>query len=168
MARASYELAQVNIARMRAPLDTPLMSGFVDQLEPVNAVADAAEGFVWRLQTEDGDATAYRVFDDEWLMVNMSVWTSPQTLTAYVYGPEHRAVLRGRRQWFHQLSQAVTALWWVEAGHRPTVSEAEEKLTLLRDNGPTAEAFTLRTTFPPPGSSSREPVERDLIGCEAD
>ena len=168
MTGARYQLAQVNIGRLAAPLDSPQLAGFVNQLDPVNAVADAAPGFVWRLQTEDGNATAFRVFDDEWLMVNMSVWDSVEALLDYVYGAEHRAVLRGRREWFVRLTEAVTALWWVPAGHRPSVAEAEQRLVLLRRHGPTPEAFTLRETFPAPGSARTGLEVRQLAGCDAE
>lgn len=162
-----YELAQVNIGRILAPMDSPELADFVALLDPVNAVADRSPGFVWRLQTEDGNATAMRVFDDDWLIVNMSTWQSPDALLEYVYGPMHKMVLRRRREWFARVAEAMTALWWVPAGHRPTVREAEECLVVLRANGPTPEAFTLRDTFPPPG---QPPVleRRDLVGCKAD
>ncbi len=162
-----YELAQVNIGRILAPMDSPELADFVALLDPVNAVADRSPGFVWRLQTEDGNATAMRVFDDNWLIVNMSTWQSPDALLEYVYGPMHKMVLRRRREWFARVAEAMTALWWVPAGHRPTVREAEERLVMLRANGPTPEAFTLRDTFPPP---DQPPVleRRDLIGCDAD
>jgi hypothetical protein len=138
------QLAQVNIARLLAPLDDPLLAGFVANLDQVNALAEAADGFVWRLK-EGANATSIKVFDDDWLIVNMSVWTSPEKLLAFVYGDGHRAVLRRRREWFASLDEAVTALWWVPEGHRPTVAEAEQRLTLLRVNGPTPDAFTLPT-----------------------
>ena len=158
----------MNIARLLAPLDDPLLADFVAQLDPVNAVADAAEGFRWRLETAEGNATALRIFDDDWLIVNMSVWASVEALLAYVYGPDHRAVLRRRREWFHRLTEAVTALWWVPAGHRPTIAEAEDRLLHLRANGPTPGAFTLRETFRPPGARAAEPQVRDFVGCDAD
>lgn len=148
---AGYELAQVNIGRVLAPLDTAVMKDFVDNLDEVNAAAEAAEGFVWRLVDEyGGNATGFRFYGDEWLIVNMSVWTSPETLQAYVYGQAHRPFLQRRREWFEHLKEAVTALWWVPAGERPTVEEAEKRLTLLREKGPTAEAFTMRETFAKP------------------
>jgi hypothetical protein len=168
MAGQGYELAQVNIARLLAPLDDPQLADFVAQLDPVNAVADAAAGFVWRLKTEDGNATAVRVFDDDWLIVNMSVWTSVEALSAYVYGSEHRAVLRRRREWFSRLTKAATALWWVPSGHRPSVAEAEGRLVHLRAHGPTPAAFTLRETFQPPGSADLALHVRDLVGCDTD
>jgi hypothetical protein len=156
-----YELAQVNISRLLAPIDSELLADFVAELAPVNAVADAAPGFVWRLKTEDDNATAVRIFDDSWLIVNMSVWSSVDTLTEFVYNAAHRPVMRRRREWFAKPSEAMTALWWVEAGHRPTVAEAEERLTHLRDHGPTPHSFTLRHSFTPAAS----PVDQDLVDC---
>jgi hypothetical protein len=176
----THQLAQLNIARLLAPLDDPQLRDFVDQLDPVNARADAAPGFVWRLQTEDGNATAVRIYDDEWLIVNMSVWTSVDDLIAFVYDPAHRAVLRRRREWFERLAEATTVLWWVPAGHRPSVAEARERLDLLRSLGPTPEAFSLREAFPatlaerkqeatsPPGTAASAPEVRDLTPCGLD
>ena len=156
-----YVLAEVNIARMRAPLDSPLLADFAAALDPVNAVADAAPGFVWRLQTEDGNATAVRAF--EWdragsagVLVNMSVWESVEALAAYVYSDEHREVLRRRRQWFERMAVAQTALWWIPRGHTPTTSEAEERVIHLRVYGPTPYAFTLKEHFPPPDSGDTD------------
>jgi hypothetical protein len=148
-ATSGYQLAQVNVARLRAPLDDPMLAEFVANLEPVNATAERADGFVWRLR-EGADATSVKVFDDPWLIVNMSVWRSPQQLLDFVYGDTHRAVLRRRREWFAQLAEAETALWWVPAGHEPAVAEAEDRLTSLRQHGPTEQAFTLRQLFPAP------------------
>jgi hypothetical protein len=150
---AGYELAQVNIGRMRAPLDSPVMKDFMDGLAEVNAAADAAEGFVWRLVDGEGDgATGFRFYGDEWLIVNMSVWASPETFREYVYGSVHRPYLQRRREWFEHLAEAVTALWWVPAGERPTVEDAEKRLTMLREKGPTADAFTMRQVFDPPAA----------------
>ncbi|MEU1203110.1 DUF3291 domain-containing protein [Streptomyces sp. NPDC005813] len=146
---AVHELAQVNIARLKAPLDSPPLKDFVEALDPVNAVADAADGFVWRLQSESGNATDVPVFGDDWLIVNMSTWRDMNALTAFMYQGQHRELLARRREWFERLDEAVTALWWVPAGHRPTVREAEARLLHLREHGPTAHAFTLRTSFPP-------------------
>jgi hypothetical protein len=147
-----WHLAQVNIALPRETLDAPLLAGFVAALAPVNAVADASPGFVWRLQTEDGDATAIRAFGDDRLIVNMSVWESVEALRSFVYGAEHAAVLRRRREWFERLGVPETALWWVPAGTIPTVAEAEERLAHLRAHGPTPDAFTLRGPLDAPAS----------------
>ncbi|MBX4175610.1 MULTISPECIES: DUF3291 domain-containing protein [Streptomyces rochei group] len=161
----AYELAQVNIARLKAPLDTPLLKDFVDSLDPVNADADAADGFVWRLQSEEGDATDIAVFDDSWLIINMSVWRDADALTAFMYQGRHREMLARRREWFERVSEAMVTLWWVPAGHRPTVAEAEARLLHLRAHGPTPYAFTLRTSFP---AGTSEPVAREVpagLGC---
>ena len=159
-----HVLAQVNIGRLVAPLDSPRLADFVAGLDPVNAVADAAPGFVWRLQTEDGDATAIRAFEhdaegaDGGILINMSVWESVETLAAFVYGDAHRAVLRRRREWFEQLTDVYAAAWWIPRGHIPTVTEAEERVKHLRRHGPTPYAFTLKVHFPPPGSADAEPL----------
>ncbi|MGC5240056.1 DUF3291 domain-containing protein [Streptomyces albogriseolus] len=156
----AYELAQVNIARLKAPLDTPLLKDFVDSLGPVNADADAADGFVWRLQSDDGDATAISVFGDPWLIINMSVWRDQDALTAFMYRGRHREMLSRRREWFERVEEAMTTLWWVPAGHRPSVAEAENRLLRLRAHGPTPYAFTLRTSFPPGAAGERQGVDR--------
>jgi hypothetical protein len=154
-----YHLAQLNVARLRAPLDSPQLAGFVAALEPVNALADAAPGFVWRLQTDDGDATGVRAFDDRLLIVNLSVWTSLEMLADFAYQGPHRDVMVRRRQWFERMVEAYQALWWVPAGTVPTVADAESRLGLLRAQGPTAEAFTFRSSFPPPSGGERTTVE---------
>ncbi|GHD11016.1 hypothetical protein GCM10010334_66890 [Streptomyces finlayi] len=128
------------------------MKDFVEALEPVNATADAAEGFVWRLESEGGDATEIRIFEDDWLIVNMSVWRDAESLKAFIYAGRHRDLLKRRNEWFERVAEAMTALWWVPEGHRPGVREAEERLTLLREQGPTERAFTLRAEFPAPGA----------------
>ncbi|MFJ3933102.1 DUF3291 domain-containing protein [Streptomyces sp. NPDC090029] len=150
----SYELAQVNIARLKHPLDSPELKDFVDNLEPVNAVADASDGFVWRLKGETGDATEVRVFDDPAIIVNLSVWRDPNALTAFMYQGMHRELLARRFEFFERVREAMTALWWVPAGHRPSAVEAEERLRHLREHGPTERAFTLRTSFPPPSAGA--------------
>ncbi|WP_200304597.1 DUF3291 domain-containing protein [Streptomyces adelaidensis] len=160
---AAYELAQVNIARLEAPLDSPQLKDFVDALDPVNAVADTSEGFVWRLQDDSGNSTDIPVLGDEWLIINMSVWRDTDALTAFMYQGQHRELLSRRREWFERLAEAMTTLWWVPAGHRPTVAEAEQRLLHLRAHGPTAYAFTLRTSFPagaaePASTAATEPV----------
>jgi hypothetical protein len=159
----SHHLAQVNIGLPLEPLDSQRLRGFVDMLVPINAVADRAPGFVWRLQTEDGDATAIRVFEDERLIINLSVWESVESFAAFVYGPEHLAVMRQRKNWFTTLRTYV-ALWWIPAGSLPTPADAVARLDLLRRLGPTPDAFTVKQPFPPPGELVA-PEVRDDWSC---
>jgi hypothetical protein len=160
-----YVIAQVNVGRLVAPLDSAQLAGFVNQLEPVNAVADDAPGFLWRLQTEDGNATALRAFEfdaegaDGGILVNMSVWETVESLAAFVYGDAHLGVLRRRREWFERMTVAYTALWWIPRGHVPTITEAEDRVKHLRAQGPTPHAFTLRQYFPPPDADDPAPVD---------
>jgi hypothetical protein len=146
-----FHLAQVNIALPREPLDTPLLADFMAALAPVNAAAEASPGFVWRLATEDGDATAVRAFGDDRLVVNLSVWESLEALRSFVYSQRaHLAVLRRRREWFERLGESSVVLWWVPDGHHPGVEEAEQRLAALRADGPTPAAFSFRQSFAPP------------------
>ena len=147
---AGYHLAQLNIGRIRGPLESPPLAEFIAALEPINAIADKSPGFVWRLQTEEGDATSIRAFDDDMLLVNMSVWESLDALSAFVYQSDHRAVMLRRREWFERPADAFMALWWVPADHIPTVNEAKQRLERLREHGPSQEAFTFSKPFPPP------------------
>lgn len=146
-----YHLAQVNIALPREPIGSPLLADFVAQLDPINALAERSPGFVWRLKADDGNATSIKAFDDDRIIVNMSVWESLESLGAYVYGGDHAAVMRQRRTWFERMREIYSALWWVPAGHHPTTAEAEERLRCLRGHGPTPFAFTFREPFPAPG-----------------
>ncbi|HEX7135238.1 MAG TPA: DUF3291 domain-containing protein [Iamia sp.] len=159
-----WHLAQVNIGRFLAPPDDPLIADFMAGLDPINAIADDATGFVWRLQTEDGNATSIRPDDDDALLaINMSVWTSVEALADYVYRSDHLAFLRRRREWFAQLATHHQALWWVPAGTLPTVREAMAKVAHLDAHGPTPEAFTFARRFGPPGASDeRAADDRDV------
>ena len=146
----SQHLAQVNLALAKAPLDAPLLADFMAALAPVNARADAAPGFVWRMQSDGaGDATAVRGFGGSpRLIINLTVWESLEAMREFVYrDPEHLAIMRRRREWFERL-ELHSALWWVPAGHVPDVAEAEERMAHLAEHGPTEHAFGLRTTFP--------------------
>jgi hypothetical protein len=151
---SGVHVAQVNVARLLAPLESPQLADFVAWLEPINRIADTSPGFVWRLQTADGDATSLRPFDDDWLLINMSVWESVEALDAYVYRSEHAQVFKRRREWFERLREAHLALWWVPIGHQPSVWEAKERLERLRTDGPSPAAFTLRQRYPPPMASA--------------
>ena len=145
-------LAQVNVARLLAPLDSPQLAGFVSRLDEINAVADRAPGFVWRLKDDlSNNATAVPMYDDDRIIVNMSVWESLEALRTYVYSGPHLEVFKQRGGWFAHMREAATAMWWVRAGHRPTVAEARERLAHLRERGPSAFAFPFGAPFPAPG-----------------
>jgi hypothetical protein len=151
---AAHDLAQVNVMRLRAPLDSPALAAFVAALDPVNALAEQAPGFVWRLKAADGNSTSIRIFEDDGLIVNMSTWQSPEALTDYVYRSAHAEIMRRRREFALPMGEAYLALWWVPRGHAPTIGEAEERLRHLRAHGPTAFAFGIRTPFPAPEASA--------------
>lgn len=167
-----YELAQVNVARLLAPIDSSLLKPFVDALDEVNAEGDRAPGFVWRLQSESGNATdvegfGWDVADSHGVIVNLTTWTSTQALSDFVFGGRHLEIMRRRREWFQPVAEATTALWWLAAGIRPTVTEAEERVRHLRPHGPTEYAFTIRRQFPSPAESSRTPLADDDRLCPA-
>ncbi len=143
------QLAQLNIALGQAVIDDPVMAEFVAALDAVNALADAAPGFVWRLQDEDGNATSIRAYDDERMIVNLSVWESAESLWAFVYESDHLDVMRRRREWFARLPHSHLVLWWVPDGERPTVAESVARLEHLRAHGPTPRAFTFKRRFAP-------------------
>jgi hypothetical protein len=152
-----FHLAQVNIARLLAPLDDPSIAGFVARLDDVNALADAAPGFVWRLQTDAGNATALRPYDDDRILFNLSVWQCPEHLREFVYRSPHVEVMRQRRSWFARFDGPYYALWWVAAGHLPSVGEAKERLEHLRVHGESARSFSFAKLFPPPDSPDSRP-----------
>lgn len=149
-----HHLAQLNIARLLAPRDAPETADFVAALDPINALADEAPGFVWRLQTEAGDATDIRPYDDDQMIVNLSVWESMDALHQYVYRSGHARVMARRREWFSRMVEATLVLWWVPAEHHPTTDEAVARLEYLRQHGPSAHAFTFKQAFPPPGDGA--------------
>ncbi len=136
-----HSLAQLNIARMRAPLGDPLMERFEAWLEPINALADKSPGFIWRLQDDEGDATSIRAFDDDRWLVNMSVWDSLEALRAFVLESDHVRVMRERARWFEPMDVPTMVLWWVPEGHIPTEDEPKKRLDLLRERGPSKSAF---------------------------
>jgi len=150
---STYALAQLNVALMKAPLESPTMADFVAHLDRINALAERAPGFVWRLQTADGNATALRPLGEDTL-VNVSVWSDVAALHAYVYQSAHVDIMRRRKEWFALMREASVVLWWVPRGHRPTVSEAIAKLELLRAKGPTKRRS-------PSATPSRLPMRRN-------
>ncbi len=152
MPRRQYHLAQVNIGRMLAPLDSEIMAGFVNNLDRINALVEGWAGFVWRLKGDGNDATSLRPFDDDMMIVNMSVWETAEDLQAYVYRSDHTDILRQRKNWFSKMD-IYHCMWWVRAGHIPTVEEAKARLEILGRQGESAESFTFRHIFPAPDAS---------------
>jgi hypothetical protein len=150
---SNFQLAQFNHATMKFPLDAPPMADFVANLDRINALAEAAPGFVWRLQTAEGDATALRPLGDN-VLVNLSVWQDVAALNQYVYRSAHVDVMRRRKEWFELSKQAYMVLWWIPAGHRPTIDEAIARLERLRTHGPSPDAFTFRAAYPPPDAAA--------------
>ncbi|MGH3243908.1 MAG: DUF3291 domain-containing protein [Spirillospora sp.] len=146
-APSRYHLAQFNVGTLRAPLDDPLLAEFVAQLDPVNALADAAPGFVWRLIEEgEADATGMRPAGAD-VIINYSVWESSESLWDFVYRSAHLETMRRRREWFQRHVEAHLVMWWIPAGHVPTVGEALERLALIREHGPSPRAFTFNSSF---------------------
>lgn len=151
---SGYHLAQMNTARFRHPMDHPDMAGFVEMLDPVNHQADSAPGFIWRLTDEgSNDATSITYYDDPLLLVNVSVWSDMASLRNYVYRTEHVQMVKRREEWADAMESVYIVLWWVPAGHVPDVAEGDARLRRLRENGPTAEAFTFGQSFPAPGAA---------------
>lgn len=142
-----FHLAQINVARALAPLDDPRLAGFVSRLDDINALADRSPGFVWRLQSDSGNATDIKVSDDPKVIVNMSVWDDLDSLFAYVYRSDHLQVMAQRRQWFEKPASAFMALWWRPAGTLPSIAEGLERIALLDRAGPTPQAFTFKQPF---------------------
>jgi len=147
----SHQLAQLNIAVMKEPLESPTMADFVANLDRINALAESAPGFVWRFQTDEGDATAARPLGDDTL-INLSVWQDLASLNDYVYRSGHAQIMKRRKEWFERLREAHVVLWWVAKGHRPNLDEAIAKLNRLRSSGPSQEAFSFRQAYPAPGA----------------
>jgi hypothetical protein len=157
-----FQLAQVNIARARGEMTDPVMAEFVAHLPEINALADHSPGFVWRLQTEDGDATAVRPYEDRSILINLSVWADVPALRTYVFRSAHASIMRRRCEWFERFERIYVALWWVPAGHRPSVTEAVARLAHLEQHGPTPVAFSFAEPFGPDGLPlAREDVTRD-------
>ncbi|NKB32848.1 MAG: DUF3291 domain-containing protein [Pseudomonadales bacterium] len=146
---SQYHLAQLNIATMLAPIDSPELADFVANLDRINAAAESAPGYVWRLQSDDGDATAFRPFGDD-ILVNLSVWEDVEALHDYVYRSDHAKIMSRRKDWFEMMRQASVVLWWLPVKELPTLEQAKEKLELLHANGPSATAFTFKQSFPAP------------------
>jgi heme-degrading monooxygenase HmoA len=143
-----YHLVQVNTAKMKADLEDPIMSGFVERLDEINTLADNSKGFVWRFQTDEGDATYLRPYEDKRILFNMSVWETIDDLKNYVYSSKHLELLKSKNSWFSKLGEAHLALWWIEKGKVPTVQEALDKLNLIQKKGPSPDVFNFSKPFP--------------------
>ncbi|HKA00832.1 MAG TPA: DUF3291 domain-containing protein [Candidatus Solibacter sp.] len=153
-----YHVAQVNMGRIKAPVEHPSMAGFMSRLDELNGLADRSPGFVWRLQTDAGNATYFRPYpEDDRILLNMSVWEDIESLKHYVFRTVHAELLRQRHEWFEKFAGTYTALWWVPAGHRPSIDEAKKRVAYLDAKGPSEYAFTFQKTFPP-----REEFQRGI------
>jgi Domain of unknown function (DUF3291) len=157
----AVHLAQLNVGRLRAPLEDPAIADFRDNLAPVNALAEASPGFVWRLQDEAGDATGIKLFDDDLEIINLTVWDSVDALADFTYRSGHVEFLRRRREFFEPATQPIVCLWWIPEGTLPTPQEALARLEHLRAHGPTPTAFTFRHRFLPGEAAVRTGDERD-------
>lgn len=156
-------LAQVNIARALATIDDPRMAGFVARLDDINALAESSPGFVWRLKTDEGNATSVRPYDDDRILVNLSVWKSPEDLQQFVYRSAHAQVMRQRKQWFERFGDVYMALWWIEPGHEPTLAEAKERLRYLQLHGESDFAFSFASLLGKPSKTTASLAEGEHI-----
>jgi hypothetical protein len=146
----TFHISQVNVAQAKADMGSEVMQGFVSRLDEINALADSADGFIWRLKEDSGSATAIRVFDDPLLLINMSVWANLESLKNYVYKSLHVELIKDRDAWFNKMGESHQALWWIPAGHFPSIEEAQKQLEYIRKHGPSAQAFTFAKPFPRP------------------
>lgn len=146
------QLALINIAKARFPMDDPRMAGFVNKLDAVNAAAERSDGFVWRLAGDvSDDATSIVAFDDPTIIVNMAIWESIEALEDYTYRTIHKRVFASRNDWFERMDGPHMALWWIETGTIPIIEDGKFRLKLLLENGPAFEAFTFGSPYSPSG-----------------
>jgi len=146
---ASYHLAQLNIARMKYPAESSEMADFMNNLDRINELAEVSPGFVWRLQSDDGNATSISFFGPD-ILNNLSVWKDAQSLHDYVYRTAHAQIMSRRKEWFERFEDSYSVLWWIPVGAIPTLEEGNDRLEMLKAQGPTAAAFTFKQTFPAP------------------
>ena len=145
-----YQLAQLNLAKFRLPMNDPVNADFVNNLDTVNAIAESHPGFVWRLKGEGNDAMDLQVYDDPNIISNLSVWSDLESLVDFVYKNDaHKNIMRRRREWFDKM-EFFMVLWWVKAGEVPSLQQAIERLEAFQENGPSAQAFTFRNDYPAP------------------
>lgn len=147
----NYQLAEINIAKMKGVnIDDPIMQEFVDNLDRVNALAESSEGFIWRLKDDSNNATNLNPYDDEQIIINISVWRDVEALEQFTYKTFHTDFLKRRKEWFQTYGKAYYTMWWIKAGEFPTVEMAVKKLAVFQENGPSPEAFNFRMRFPMP------------------
>ena len=146
-----YQLAQINISRMiGVNINDPIMKEFVDNLDKVNNLAEHSEGFVWRLKDENNDATSFNPYNDEQVIINISVWESIASLETFVFKTLHTDFLKRRKEWFQKFGKVSTAMWWISEGDFPSVENAVELLDYLQKNGPSQKVFNFRNKYAPP------------------
>jgi hypothetical protein len=163
---SKYQLAEINVAELKAPLDSPELKDFVDNLDRINALAESSPGFVWRLVGEGNDATSLRPLGDN-VIINLSVWRDVDALRDFAYKSAHVEILRRKHEWFTRMANAYMALWWVPEGHEPTAAEAVARLEHLRQHGPTADAFTFGEAFSAPDAANAGTKFSFRDGCPA-
>jgi Domain of unknown function (DUF3291) len=130
-------------------IDDPIMKDFVAQLDEINLLGEQSKGFVWRLKSDDGNATSYNPYSDDRIIVNFTVWETAEDLKDFVYNTAHRLVMKDRKKWFENLGQPSYVLWYVDADKMPTVDEAVERLAYLQKNGASLYAFDFKNIFSP-------------------
>jgi hypothetical protein len=163
---SNYQIAELNVADLKAPLDSPELSDFVDNLDRINALAESSPGFAWRLKGDGNDATSLRPLGDN-VIVNLSVWRDVNALRDYVYKSAHVEIMRRRREWFTRMADSYMVLWWVPKGHQPTTAEAVARLMLLRERGPSTEAFTFAEAYGAPDATGAGAPFSIKDGCPA-
>ena len=146
-----YQLAQINVARMKGvSIEDPIMQEFVANLDRVNQLAESSEGFVWRLKDESNNASGFNPFDDEQVIINISVWSTIETLEKFTYKTFHTDFLIRRKEWFNKYGKAHFAQWWIKKGNLPTIEQAIERLDYIQRHGPSERAFNFKKRFTAP------------------
>lgn len=149
----NYHIAQINVARMLGVnIEDPIMREFKDNLDSINELAESSEGFIWRLKDDTNNASNFNPYDDEQIIVNISVWDSLKALESFTYKTFHSEFIRRRKEWFSKFGKAYYALWWIREGEIPTIEQCVTKLDHLQKNGPAKEVFNFKQFFPPPKS----------------
>lgn len=144
-----YQIAQLNIGKLLHPLDHPGVAEFIDNLDKINRLAESSPGFIWRLRDATGNATHIQAFHDPLMIINMSVWESPEALKNFVYQSEHKSFLVNRHLWFEKLPSPYMVMWWVPKGEIPSLEDALDRLNHLIKHGESEYAFTFKNIYSP-------------------